>query len=78
MNKQKKYKRFGIAKHIYPYYSTDSDELKATKIRHVKTKDFHATGDMTTNVGLFGQQTCRGGGKYINAIAVLWDRSFIN
>lgn len=54
-----------IAKHIYPYYSTDSDELKATKIRHVKTKDFHATGDMTTNVGLFGQQTCRGGGKYI-------------
>jgi len=54
-----------IAKHIYPYYSTDTDELKAAKIRHVKTKDFHATGDMTTNVGLFGQQTCRGGGKYI-------------
>ena len=54
-----------IAKHIYPYYSTDTDELKATKVRRVKTKDFHATGDMTTNVGLFGQQTCKGKGKYI-------------
>lgn len=54
-----------IAKHIYPYYSTDSDELKATKVRHVKTKDFHVTGDITTNVGLFGQQTCKGKGKYI-------------
>lgn len=54
-----------IAKHIYPYYSTDSDELKATKVRHVKTKDFHVTGDIATNVGLFGQQTCKGKGKYI-------------
>ena len=54
-----------IAKHIYPYYSTDTDELKATKVRHVKTKDFHVTGDITTNVGLFGQQTCKGKGKYI-------------
>lgn len=54
-----------IAKHIYPYYSNDTDEIKATKVRHVKAKDFHVTGDMTTNVGLFGQQTCKGKGKYI-------------
>ncbi len=54
-----------IAKHIYPYYSNDTDEIKATKVRHVKAKDFHVTGDMATNVGLFGQQTCKGKGKYI-------------
>jgi len=54
-----------IAKHIYPYYATGSNEIKASKIRVVKSKDFFATGTMNEGVGLFGQNTCRGKGKFI-------------
>ena len=54
-----------IAKHHYPYFAVDSDEMKGSKVRLVKSKDFYATGDLGNGVGLFGQNTCSGRGKYI-------------
>ena len=53
-----------ISKHIYPYYACDTDEVKGTKVRLVKNKDFFVTGS-TEGVGLFGQQVCKGRGKYL-------------
>lgn len=53
-----------ISKHIYPYYSCDTDEIKGTKVRLVANKDFFVTGS-TEGVGLFGQQVCRGRGKFL-------------
>ena len=52
-----------IQKHFYPYYNTESGEVCAAKVRDVKTKGFHATGDMS-GAGFFGQQQCSGN-KYI-------------
>ena len=52
-----------IQKHYYPYYNTESGEVCAAKVRDVKTKGFHATGDMS-GAGFFGQQQCSGN-KYI-------------
>ena len=52
-----------IQKHFYPYYHTESGEICAAKVRDVKTKGFHATGDMS-GAGFFGQQQCSGN-KYI-------------
>ena len=52
-----------IQKHFYPYYNTESGEICAAKVRDVKTKGFHATGDMS-GAGFFGQQQCSGN-KYI-------------
>ncbi len=46
-----------VEKHYYPYYELDSKDVVAAKVRHVKTKNFHATGDMT-KAGFFGQQQC--------------------
>ena len=53
-----------ISKHIYPYYACDTDDVKGTKVRLVKNKDFFVTGS-TEGVGLFGQQVCSGRGKYL-------------
>jgi len=33
-----------ISKHIYPYYACDTDDVKGTKVRLVKNKDFFVTG----------------------------------
>ena len=52
-----------IQKHFYPYYNIESGEICAAKVRDVKTKGFHATGDMS-GAGFFGQQQCSGN-KYI-------------
>jgi twinkle protein len=53
-----------IVKHHYPYYDKDSNKPTGTKVRQVETKGFYATGNFD-NVGLFGQQAFREGGKYI-------------
>ena len=52
-----------IQKHYYPYYNSESGDICAAKVRDVKTKGFHATGDMS-GAGFFGQQQCSGN-KYI-------------
>lgn len=53
-----------IEKHHYPYYNVDTGELTGSKVRTVSTKNFIATGDVR-NTGFFGQQACRGTGKYL-------------
>ena len=53
-----------IVKHHYPYYDKDSNKPTGSKVRQVETKGFYATGNFD-NVGLFGQQASREGGKYI-------------
>ncbi len=53
-----------ISRHHYPYYATDTNEVKGSKVRVVQNKDFYATGTLQ-GVGLFGQNTCRGKGKFI-------------
>ena len=53
-----------IGHHYYPYFNTKTGELTATKRRTCATKDFIWTGNRQ-DIGLFGQQTCRGKGKYI-------------
>jgi twinkle protein len=50
--------------HWYPYYNVDTKELQASKKRICATKDFPWTGDQE-GLGLFGQQTCSGRGKYL-------------
>lgn len=51
-------------KHYYPYYNVKTREATATKIRLAGVKKFPWTGDRT-DIGLFGQQTCKGHGKFI-------------
>lgn len=46
-----------IIKHYYPYYKIDTNEVGSAKVREVKTKNFHTTGDVT-GVGFFGQNRC--------------------
>ena len=53
-----------ISRHHYPYYAVDTNEVKGSKVRIVQNKDFYATGSLQ-GVGLFGQNTCRGRGKFI-------------
>ena len=57
-----------ISKHHYPYYSlamdADNSDIVGKKTRLVETKAFFASGDMKS-VGLFGQNTCRGRGKFL-------------
>jgi twinkle protein len=53
-----------IVKHHYPYYDKDNNKPIGSKVRQVETKGFYATGNFD-NVGLFGQQASREGGKYI-------------
>ncbi len=51
-----------IYEHHYPLYI--NNEVAATKIRRVQAKDFYWRGT-TKGTGLFGQQLCKEGGKYI-------------
>lgn len=53
-----------IFSHLYPYYSTGTNELLGVKKRLTDTKDFYYTGD-NKNVGLFGQNKCSGRGKFV-------------
>jgi twinkle protein len=67
-------KKFGVTvelgvdgstvQHWYPAYNTLTGELTATKKRVCATKGFSWSGDRT-DIGLFGQNTCSGRGKYI-------------
>ena len=51
-----------INKHYYPYYKGNT--LVAYKIRSIANKGFKSEGDIQ-EAGLFGQQVCNAGGKYI-------------
>lgn len=53
-----------LVSHYYPYFNRDTAQITATKQRKCATKGFFWSGDRE-NTGLFGQQTCRGSGKYI-------------
>lgn len=53
-----------IARQLYPHYDPNTNEQVAVKTRHVASKGFSWAGDRTS-LGLFGQHTCRGRGKYI-------------
>ena len=53
-----------IKKHCYPYYDTDNGEHIGNKVRTVDTKDFIYDGN-SKDVGLFGENIFKGGGKYI-------------
>ena len=56
-----------ISKHHYPYYDKDTGAQTGTKSRIVDSKGFYASGTFD-NVGLFGQQAFKGGGKYITIV----------
>lgn len=59
------FNQFGdICKHHYPYFDTTTGDLSLVKTRFVENKRFTCSGS-TKNVGLFGQQACRGRGKAI-------------
>ena len=53
-----------IQKHHYPYYNVDTGEITGSKVRDVSTKMFRATGELK-NTGFFGQEGCRGQGKFV-------------
>lgn len=53
-----------IVKHHYPYVDKGTNETTGTKVRVCDSKQFFATGGFH-NVGLFGQQKFKGGGRYI-------------
>lgn len=53
-----------ISKHHYPYYRTDSGDVAFVKTRIVQNKSFFSKGT-SSGLGLFGQQVCRGSGKFI-------------
>ena len=52
-----------IVKHHYPFKNKEG-ETKASKVRVVKNKEFYATGS-TQGLALFGQDTCKGSGRFI-------------
>ena len=54
-----------IAKHHYPFKDVNTGEVVCTKVRIVQDKQFLISGSYGSNMGLFGQDTCRGRGKYI-------------
>ena len=56
-----------IVKHHYPYFDKDTGELRGAKTRLVDSKQFFAQGSFD-NVGLFGQQAFKEGGKYITVV----------
>ena len=72
-----------ISKHHYPYCNEDGD-LVASKTRIVASKDFYAKGTMGAAT-LFGQQVCKGKGKFITitegeadalAVSEMFDRKW--
>ena len=52
-----------IKKHCYPYHNVDGEHI-GNKIRTVDGKDFIYNGN-SKDVGLFGENVFKGGGKYI-------------
>jgi twinkle protein len=56
-----------ISKHHYPYFDKDTGTQTGTKSRIVDNKAFYSSGTFD-NVGLFGQQAFKGGGKYITVV----------
>ena len=56
-----------ISKHHYPYFDKDTGAQVGAKTRIVDNKSFYASGEFS-NVGLFGQQAFKGGGKYITVV----------
>ena len=56
-----------ISKHHYPYFDKDTGAQTGTKSRIVDNKAFYSSGTFD-NVGLFGQQAFKGGGKYITVV----------
>ena len=52
-----------IKKHCYPYHNVDGEHL-GNKIRTVDSKEFIYNGS-SKDVGLFGENVFKGGGKYI-------------
>ena len=56
-----------VVKHHYPYFDKDTGELRGAKTRLVDSKQFFAQGSFD-NVGLFGQQAFKEGGKYITVV----------
>lgn len=54
----------GIDSHHYPYYNTKTGDITASKRRMCAEKRFSWTGDRT-DTGLFGQNSCKGSGKYL-------------
>jgi len=57
-----------ITKHHYPFKDMETGETSAVKVKTVATKQFWFAGsspDATKSLGLFGQNTCRGKGKFI-------------
>ena len=56
-----------ISKHHYPYFDKDTGAQTGNKSRIVSNKAFYASGTFD-NVGLFGQQAFKGGGKYITVV----------
>ena len=56
-----------ISKHHYPYFDKDTGAQIGTKSRIVDNKSFYSSGTFD-NVGLFGQQAFKGGGKYITVV----------
>lgn len=53
-----------IQKHYYPYHNVDTGEVVGAKVREVQTKGFYCLGNMSEEVGFFGQHQCRTN-KYI-------------
>ena len=73
-----------IAHHWYPYYNVDTGEQVAVKKRICATKEMPWSGDRT-NIGLFGQNKCKGKGKYLTitegeldclSVAEMFDRKW--
>ena len=52
-----------IKKHCYPYHNVDGEHI-GNKVRTTDTKDFMYDGN-SKDVGLFGENIFKGGGKYI-------------
>lgn len=73
-----------VSTHYYPYFNTKTGERTAAKARYVSDKSFSWSGDRT-DIGLFGQNVCRGSGKFITitegemdalAVSEMFDRKW--
>ena len=53
-----------VIEHYYPFHNTQTGKVEATCVRSCAEKKFRWTGNRE-NIGLFGQQSCKGRGKYV-------------